>query len=68
MNPGVILMDEPFGALDEQTKMDMHTELTQHLAASWRHHRVRDPWHRRGADISAPMWRSCRPGLGASWR
>ena len=29
MNPGVILMDEPFGALDEQTKMDMHTELTQ---------------------------------------
>lgn len=27
MNPEVILMDEPFGALDEQTKMDMHAEL-----------------------------------------
>lgn len=29
MNPEVILMDEPFGALDEQTKMDMHAELVR---------------------------------------
>lgn len=29
MNPEVILMDEPFGALDEQTKMVMHSELVR---------------------------------------
>ena len=29
MNPEVILMDEPFGALDEQTKIDMHAELVR---------------------------------------
>jgi NitT/TauT family transport system ATP-binding protein len=35
MNPRVILMDEPFGALDEQTKMEMQGELVR----IWQHHR-----------------------------
>jgi NitT/TauT family transport system ATP-binding protein len=34
MNPQVILMDEPFGALDEQTRMDMQNELVR----MWQEH------------------------------
>jgi NitT/TauT family transport system ATP-binding protein len=35
MNPSVILMDEPFGALDAQTKLEMQEELV----AIWQRHR-----------------------------
>ena len=34
MNPEVILMDEPFGALDEQTKREMHAERVRIWRAS----------------------------------
>lgn len=34
MTPEVILMDEPFGAQDEQTKMEMHAELAHIWRAS----------------------------------
>lgn len=36
LNPAVILMDEPFAALDAQTKMDMQEELVR----IWQHHKV----------------------------
>ncbi|MBB2930550.1 ABC transporter ATP-binding protein [Paraburkholderia silvatlantica] len=63
MNPEVILMDEPFGALDEQTKMDMHTELIR----IWRESRSTIVFVTHGIDESLALGThvavmSARPG------
>jgi NitT/TauT family transport system ATP-binding protein len=63
MNPEVILMDEPFGALDEQTKMDMHAELI-HI---WRESRSTIVFVTHGIDESLALGThvavmSARPG------
>ena len=63
MNPEVILMDEPFGALDEQTKMEMHGELVR----IWRESRSTIVFVTHGIDESLALGThvavmSARPG------
>ncbi|WP_257167144.1 ABC transporter ATP-binding protein [Bradyrhizobium sp. SRS-191] len=63
MNPQVILMDEPFGALDEQTRMDMQTELVR----IWQQHQGTIVFVTHGVDEALTLGThvavmSARPG------
>ena len=57
-SPGLICMDEPFGALDAQTRGSMQQLLVETLGGVRLHGRLRHPRRRRGA-------RPRRPGRGA---
>ncbi len=64
VEPQILLMDEPFGALDTHTKIDMHEVLLRISGARAADRAVRDPRSRRGADAGRPHhpWFSARPG------
>ena len=67
VEPQVLLMDEPFGALDTHTKIDMHDVLLRIWDREQQTVLVRDPRPRRGADAGRPhhpVFGAARPDQG----
>ncbi len=59
--PEILLMDEPFGALDTHTKLEMHQDPPRDLGARAADGPLRHPRPRRGTDALRPHHRAVRP-------
>ncbi len=63
LRPPLLLMDEPFGALDEMTREHMQAELLRICAETGDHRRVRHPLDPRGGvPVDRVVVMSPRPG------
>ncbi len=61
LQPRLILLDEPFGALDQQTRLLMGDELLRLWRETGRHRAADHPLAGRGGDAGGPGRRDVRP-------
>ena len=68
VDPEIILMDEPFSALDPNTRERLRAEIVELWQADRQDHRLRDARRRRGAGAGRPHRRVLRRSRRASSR